>query len=93
MSERQCVHASPMRPSASGTQAEPNASMRPPLNRGRSTGRIPTLPAVRTDASPLTDWPPRPAWFAAWMKEDDARRMATLAAALQRKADFTSHEH
>jgi hypothetical protein len=33
----------------------------------------------------LTDWPPpEPAWFAAWMREDDARRAATMAAGKRR---------
>jgi len=42
----------------------------------------------------LTDWPPpAPAWFAAWMREDDARRIATMAAAMQRKADFNQRPH
>lgn len=37
---------------------------------------------------PPLNWPPpEPAWFAKWMREDDARRIATLAAALQRKTD------
>lgn len=40
MPDDECVHASTTRPNASGTHAEPNASMRPPLTRGRSTGRI-----------------------------------------------------
>jgi hypothetical protein len=34
------------------------------------------------------DWPPpEPEWFRAWMREDDARRHATMAAAMQCKAD------
>lgn len=31
--------------------------------------------------------PREPDWFKKWMVEDDARRLATLAAALQRKTD------
>lgn len=39
-------------------------------------------------SAPL-DWPsPEPEWFARWMREDDARRIATLAAALRRKGSY-----
>jgi hypothetical protein len=45
------------------------------------------LVAALTTPAPL-DWPPaQPAWFAQWMREDDARRVATINAAMRRKAD------
>ncbi|HVC03836.1 MAG TPA: hypothetical protein VND88_04100 [Candidatus Acidoferrales bacterium] len=35
----------------------------------------------------LTDWPqPRPAWWAEWMRDDDARRAATMTRAKARLA-------
>jgi hypothetical protein len=32
--------------------------------------------------------PPGPAWFAAWMREDDARRARTMAAGKRRTAEL-----
>lgn len=83
MSTGECVHASAMRPNASGTQAEPNASMRPPLTRGRSAGRIPTPPAEDDSASLRA--PDTTGWFAEWLKQDDRRRAETMAAGKARR--------
>ena len=56
-------------------------------------GALSTAPVVSTQPAQPMMWPPpepawsEPAWFAAWMREDDARRIRTMAAAMQRKAD------
>jgi hypothetical protein len=55
-------------------------------------GALSIAPVVPTQpAQPMTWPPPEPPWFAAWMTQDDARRIATLAAAMQRKADSKRH--
>jgi hypothetical protein len=49
---------------------------------------IAVLAAAATPLPQPLDWPPpEPVWFAAWMREDDARRTRTMAAAMQRRAD------
>lgn len=58
--------------------------------RGHRDELIAALAAPFQPPQPL-DWPPpEPAWFAEWMREDDARRTRTMAAAMQRRAD---HKH
>jgi hypothetical protein len=48
---------------------------------------VPTQPQEPLDRPPPEPARSEPAWFAAWMREDDARRIATMAAAMQHKAD------
>ena len=58
------------------------ASIRPgPLQPDELVNALSVVPV---SARRLLDWPAEPPWFAEWMKADDARRLATMAAGLLR---------
>ena len=85
------TNASGTRPNASGTRARPNASMRPPLNKGdalrdASADTTSMRPTLLMGARPV-DWPPpAPAWFRPFMEADDRRRAALMWQGKQRLA-------
>jgi len=65
----------------------PEQRITPALDAHIRTHRDELIAALTATPKPL-DWPPpEPAWFAAWMAQDDARRIATMAAAMRRKAE------
>jgi hypothetical protein len=68
-----------------------SASVRPSPLRGDAHG---TQCAELTRVRPTLLVVPRPVdWLASWLEQDDRRRVETMRAALQRRADSTHRAH